>query len=285
MAVDILIRQLLEGGVHFGHQTKRWNPKMKRFIFGERSGIYIIDLQQTAQRLKAACDFLKEITAGGGSVLFVGTKKQAQDIVACEATRCGMFFVNERWLGGTLTNFETIRKSVHRLHELESLVAPDSTADLTKKEKASIEKEIGRLKKRLAGIMQMESLPAALVVVDPKKEENAVREARRLAIPVIALLDTNCDPDNIDFPIPGNDDALKSIKLVVSMIADSVNEAKGSQPKAKEKKEVQPKKKEKEKQETVTEEEEAIIEEFEKKIEEPEEDKLRKKPRAEGKAQ
>lgn len=159
MAVDTLIKQLLEAGVHFGHQTKRWNPKMKKFIFGERSGIYIIDLQQTAQRLKAACDFLKEVVGNGEAVLFVGTKKQAQDVITQEALRCGMHYVNERWLGGTLTNFATIRRSVDRLKELEILIAPDNATTLTKKEKATIEKEVGRLRKRLAGIMQMDSLP------------------------------------------------------------------------------------------------------------------------------
>ena len=276
MAVDTLIRQLLEGGVHFGHQTKRWNPKMRQFIFGERSGIYIIDLQQTAQRLKSACDFLKEVIGTGGTVLFVGTKKQAQDIIASEATRCDMYYVNERWLGGTLTNFETIRKSVHRLAELESLVAPESTASLTKKELASIEKEIERLRKRLAGIMQMGSLPSALVVVDPKKEENAVREANRLNIPVIALLDTNCDPDNIDFPIPGNDDALKSIKLVISMLAESVLEMKQKFAKKAKEKKGKEAPKESAKEEDI---EEDIIEEFEKKAEEPEEEIHKRKRR------
>jgi small subunit ribosomal protein S2 len=222
LAVETLIRQLLEAGVHFGHQTKRWNPKMKKFIFGERSSIYIIDLQKTSQRLKTACEFLKNLAAAGQLILFVGTKKQAQDIIASSATHCGMFYVNQRWLGGTLTNFETIRKSVHRLRELEALRAPESSASFSKKEKASMDKEIGRLKKRLSGVMQMEKLPAALVIVDPKKEEIAVQEAKRLFIPVIALLDTNCDPTDIDYPIPGNDDAIRSIKLVVSIIADSI---------------------------------------------------------------
>jgi small subunit ribosomal protein S2 len=285
--VDTLIKQLLEGGVHFGHQTKRWNPKMKKFIYGERSGIYIIDLQQTAQRLKAACEFLKDIVAAGETALFVGTKKQAQDIIAVEAARCGMFYVNERWLGGTLTNFETIRKSVNRLKELKLLVAPESAASLTKKERASLDKEIGRLHKRLAGIMQMERLPAALIIVDPKKEENAVAEASRLDIPVIALLDTNCDPDNIDYPIPGNDDALKSIKLIVSVIADSILEVRQQYLKTKEtKKQKEPKKKEQAKEvpveEVIAGQEEAIIEEIEKKTEGSEEPQT-KKPKTEGK--
>ena len=222
MVVETLIRQLLEAGVHFGHQTKRWNPKMKKFIFGERSSIYIIDLQQTAERLKATCEFLKNLAAAGQTILFVGTKKQAQEIVASEATRCEMFYVNERWLGGTLTNFETIRKSVDRLRELETLLAPESSASFSKKEKASMDKEIAKLKKKLSGIVQMKRLPSALVIVDPKKEDTAVREAKRLSIPVAALLDTNCDPGDIDYPIPGNDDAIRSIKLVVSMITDNI---------------------------------------------------------------
>ncbi|UCB57316.1 MAG: 30S ribosomal protein S2 [Candidatus Omnitrophota bacterium] len=222
MAVETLIKQLLEAGVHFGHQTKRWNPKMEKFIFGERSGVYIIDLQKTAQLLKEAGDFLKSLAAKGQQVLFVGTKKQAQDIIVSSATHCGMFYVNERWLGGTLTNFKTVRKSVERLHELEALRAPDSSVALSKKEKAGLDKEIARLKKKLSGIVEMKKLPAALVIVDPKKEETAVREAKRLSIPVVALLDTNCDPKNIDYPIPGNDDAIRSITLIISMIADNI---------------------------------------------------------------
>jgi len=222
LAVETLIRQLLEAGVHFGHQTKRWNPKMKKFIFGERSGVYIIDLQQTAQRLKAAGEFLKEIASQGQSVLFVGTKKQAQDTVASCADRCGMFYVNERWLGGTLTNFKTIRKSVERLQELEAMRAPESSTSLSKKEKAVLDKGIAKLKKKLSGIVKMEKLPHALVIVDPKKEETAAREAKRLSIPVVALLDTNCDPQDTDYPIPGNDDAIRSIKVVVSILADDI---------------------------------------------------------------
>ena len=222
MVVETLIRQLLEAGVHFGHQTKRWNPKMKKFIFGERSGVYIIDLQQTAQRLKAAGEFLKDLAAQGQSVLFVGTKKQAQDTIASCAAHCGMFYVNERWLGGTLTNFKTIRKSVERWQELEAMRAPKRSASLTKKEKAVLDKEIAKFKKKLSGIVAMEKLPRALVIVDPKKEETAAREAKRLSIPVVALLDTNCDPQDADYPIPGNDDAIRSIKVVVSILADDI---------------------------------------------------------------
>ena len=171
MVVENVIRQLLEAGVHFGHQTKRWNPKMNKFIFGERSGIYIIDLQQTAQRLKTAQEFIKDLTGRGGSILFVGTKKQAQETIASEGARCGMYYVNQRWLGGTLTNFQTIRKSVERLHDLEAMRAPESSTSLSKKEIATLDKGIAKLKKKLMGIIQMDDLPGALVIVDPKKEE------------------------------------------------------------------------------------------------------------------
>jgi len=277
LVVETLIRQLLEAGVHFGHQTKRWNPKMKKFIFGERSGIYIIDLQETAQRLKTTCEFLKNLAAAGQFILFVGTKKQAQEIIASSATRCGMFYVNERWLGGTLTNFETIRKSVHRLGELQALLAPESSASFSKKERVSMNKEIVRLKKKLSGIVEMKKVPAALVIVDPKKENIAVSEAKRLSIPVVALLDTNCDPNDIDYPIPGNDDAIRSIKLVVSMIADNilagrqkylqVKEPKGEEEKEKEEQSEEPQKEteeEKQSEEPQKETEEETTEEPEK---------------------
>jgi len=282
LAVETLIRQLLEAGVHFGHQTKRWNPKMKKFIFGERSGIYIIDLQQTAQRLKAACEFLKDLASKGKFALFVGTKKQAKEVVGFEGSRCGMFYVNERWLGGTLTNFETVRKSVKRLHEMEALRAPESSAALSKKERSTLDKEIARLTKKLSGIVQMKNLPSVLIVVDPKKEENAVAEARRLDIPVIALLDTNCDPEDIDFPIPGNDDALKSIKFVVSLLADNVLTGREKHLQVK-----KPKKQPKE-QEEVTEQapqeplnadEQVIVENVEKKLKEPEEPHKKRQPK------
>ncbi len=296
MTVETIIRQLLEAGVHFGHQTKRWNPKMKKFIFGERSDIYIIDLQQTAQRLKVAGEFLEDLAAGGQNILFVGTKKQAQEIIVSCATHCGMFYVNERWLGGTLTNFATIRKSVERLRDLEALRAPESSASLTKKEIASLDKEIARLKKKLSGIVQMERLPSALVIVDPKKEETAMREAVRLSIPVVALLDTNCDPEGIDYPIPGNDDALRSIKLIISMIADSILAGRKKYLEIKEtkKEKVGPKEEEKLEQEKKLEQappkeplpetEELIIEDAEKKIKEPEEPQtqIKRKPGIEG---
>lgn len=291
MAVETLIRQLLEAGVHFGHQTKRWNPKTKKFIFGEKSGIYIIDLQQSAQRLTSACEFLKALAAEGKSVLFVGTKKQAQEIISFEAERCGMFYVNERWLGGTLTNFETIRKSVQRLREMQALRAPESEASLTKKEKAVLDKGIARLIKKLSGIVRMERLPAALVVVDPKKEEIAVAEARRLSIPVVALLDTNCDPEGIEYPIPGNDDALKAIKFVVAMVADNILVGREKYAQVKESKKAKPSKKEPQKvkaQPQVTPPEEAssvepvleepLIEDIEKKLGSSEEPQIRRKP-------
>lgn len=285
MVVETLIRQLLEAGVHFGHQTKRWNPKMRKFIFGERSGIYIIDLQQTAQRLKAACDFLKELVASGKNILFVGTKKQAQEIISSEAARCEMFYVNERWLGGTLTNFATIRKSVERLKSLQALIAPESTTSLSKKEKAIMDQEITRLSKKLSGIIQMKELPSALIIVDPKKEETAVREAARLSIPVVALLDTNCDPKAIDYPIPGNDDAIRSIKFVVSFIADNILEAIKKRPQIKKTKKGEQPEEKKEDQATPepsAESEEKAIEDIEKKIKTPDQPQVRKKPKTEG---
>ena len=288
MVVETLIKQLLEAGVHFGHQTKRWNPKMKKFIFGERSGVYIIDLQQTAQRLKAAGEFLEDLAAKGRSILFVGTKKQAQDIIVSEATRCGMFYVNQRWLGGTLTNFETIRKSVSCLEDLQALRAPESSASLSKKEKATLDKGIAKLTKKLSGIVKMEKLPSALVIVDPKNEDTAVAEANRLSIPVIALLDTNCDPEDIDYPIPGNDDAIRSIKLIVSVIADNVLEGKQKMVKVKETKKAQKKPAQQVKDKAIAAEEpskeaeELIVEDVEKKLKQPEEPETRKRPKTEG---
>ena len=289
MVVETLIRQLLEAGVHFGHQTKRWNPKMKKFIFGERSGVYIIDLQQTAQRLRAAGEFLKDLAAQGQSVLFVGTKKQAQDTIASCAAHCGMFYVNERWLGGTLTNFKTIRKSVERWQELEAIRAPESSASLSKKEKAVLDKEIAKFKKKLSGIVAMEKLPHALVIVDPKKEETAAREAKRLSIPVVALLDTNCDPQDADYPIPGNDDAIRSIKVVVSILADDILAGRQKFAEIKKPKEAQKsgekKKKGKDKvvadlKEPLTKVEELMIEDVVEKAKEPEEPQtqIRKSP-------
>lgn len=221
---EITMKEMLEAGVHFGHQTRRWNPKMGRFIFGERDGIYIIDLEKTVKCIEEACEFLKDVVSEGGLVLFVGTKRQAQDSIASEAKRCGMPYVNQRWLGGTLTNFQTIRKSVGRLNQLEKM-AEDGTFDLlTKKERASLSKEMEKLRKVLEGIIKMERLPRAVFIVDPKKEDIAVREANKLSIPIVAIVDTNCDPDIIAYPLPGNDDAIRSIGLITIGIADSIIE-------------------------------------------------------------
>jgi len=219
-----LIKQLLEAGVHFGHQKKRWNPKMKKFIFGDRSGIYIIDLEKTEECVNAARDFLLDITSKGEVVLFVGTKKQAQEVVQQEAIRCGMYYVTERWPGGLLTNYATIKKSINRLKDIEKMREDGTFEHLTKKEIARLEKELAKLNKNFSGIVKMERMPKAMFVVDTKKEETAVLEANRLNIPVIGLIDTNSDPDLISFPIPGNDDATKSIRTVVTIMADAVIE-------------------------------------------------------------
>jgi small subunit ribosomal protein S2 len=219
-----LIKQLLEAGVHFGHQAKRWNPKMSKFIFGERSGIYIVDLEKTADSLNIARDFLVKITSEGKYVLLVATKKQAKEVVQKEAIRCGMYYATERWPGGLLTNFSTIKKSIARLKEIEKMKEDGTFAKLTKKEVAHLEKELARLKKDFSGIIQMEQMPAALFIIDTKKQEIAVAEANKLGIPIVALIDTNSDPDRIDYPIPGNDDAVKSIQLITTLIADSIIE-------------------------------------------------------------
>ena len=219
-----LIKQLLEAGVHFGHQTKRWNPKMKKFIFGSRSGIYIIDLEKTEECINAARDFLMEITSKGEFILFVGTKKQAQDVIKQEAIRSGMYYVTDRWPGGMLTNFATIKKSINRLKDIEKMRTDGTFEKLTKKEIARLEKELAKLNKNFSGIVPMEHMPKAAFVVDTKKEETAVREARRLGIPIIGLIDTNSNPDLVDYPIPGNDDATKSIRTVVSILADTIIE-------------------------------------------------------------
>ena len=220
----VSIKQLLESGVHFGHQTRRWNPKMARYIFGERNGIYIINLERTEKELKNGCDFLSRIASEGEYILFVGTKKQAQQAIVDAANHCEMFYVDQRWLGGTLTNFETIRKSIKRLDKLESM-RDDGTFDkLKKKEVAVYNKEMSKLLKNLGGIRKMDKLPGALFIVDIKKEETAVKEARRLNIPIVALVDTNSDPDVIDYVIPGNDDAIKSIRLVASAVSEAILE-------------------------------------------------------------
>jgi len=219
--LSINMKQLLEAGVHFGHQTRRWNPKMKPYIFGARNGIHIIDLQKTVRLFKTAYDFITRIVSDGYSVLFVGTKKQAHDSIVEESERCGMFYMVNRWLGGTLTNFQTIRKSVTRLKELEAMKNDGTINRYTKKEALKMEKELEKLEKNLGGIKNMDELPGAVFVVDPKRERIAVKEARKLGIPVVAIADTNCDPDEIDFIIPGNDDAIRAIRLICSKIADA----------------------------------------------------------------
>lgn len=223
MAV-VTIRQLLDSGVHFGHQTRRWNPKMKRFIFTERSGIYIIDLQQSLGYIDAAFDFVKETVAHGGTILFVGTKKQAQESISEQATRVGQPYVNQRWLGGLLTNFGTVQKRLNRLKELDLVDFDDTTRGFTKKELLIQRRERDKLEKSLGGIRNLSKTPSALWVVDTKKEHLAIDEAKKLGIPVIAILDTNCDPDDVNYPIPGNDDAIRSVALLTRIIADAAAE-------------------------------------------------------------
>ncbi len=222
----ISMKQLLEAGVHFGHQTRRWNPKMAPYIFTERNGIYIIDLQKTVKKIEEAYDFIKDIVSNDGTVLFVGTKKQAQDSVKEEAERCGMYYVNQRWLGGMLTNYKTIRSRVERLKELKKMEEDGTFEVLPKKEVIKLRKEKEKLQKYLGGIENMNSLPSVLFVVDPKKEAIAIAEAKNLDIPIVAIVDTNCDPEEVDYPIPGNDDAIRAVKLIASKIADAVIEAK-----------------------------------------------------------
>ena len=222
----VSIKQLLEAGVHFGHHTRRWNPKMAEYIFTERNGIYIIDLQKTVKKFDEAYMFVRDLSAAGGSLLFVGTKKQAAEAIKEEALRCNQYYVNERWPGGMLTNYNTIRKSISRLNSL-TRMRDDGTFDLLpKKEVAALMKEIGDLESNYGGIKDMPGLPSAVFIVDPHKEHNAVLEARKLGIPVIAIVDTNCDPDEIDYVIPGNDDAIRAIKLISSSVADAVLEGK-----------------------------------------------------------
>lgn len=223
MAV-VLMKQLLEAGVHFGHQTRRWNPKMAKFIFTERNGIYIIDLQKTVKKVEEAYDFLREVAQNGEVVLFVGTKKQAQESVKEEAIRANMFYVNERWLGGMLTNFKTIETRVKRLKQLETMAEDGTFELLPKKEVIGLRHEMEKLEKYLGGIKDMPKMPGALFVIDPKKERIAIAEAKKLGIPVVATVDTNCDPDEIDFPIPANDDAIRAVKLLTGKMADAVLE-------------------------------------------------------------
>ena len=220
----VSMKQLLEAGVHFGHQTRRWNPKMARYIFTERNGIYIIDLQKTVKKLEEAYAFVKEIAANGETVLFVGTKKQAGDSVKEEAERAGVHYVNARWLGGMMTNFKTIQKRIKRLEQLRKMQEDGTFERLTKKEVIKLEQEIEKLEKYLGGIKSMDKLPGALFIVDPRKERIAVAEAKKLGIPIVAIVDTNCDPDEIDYVIPGNDDAIRAVKLIASTMADAIIE-------------------------------------------------------------
>ena len=220
----VTMKELLEAGVHFGHQTRRWNPRMKRFIFCERNKIYIIDLQQTIRQVNGVYQVLRELIEAGGTVLFVGTKKQAQDTVREQAERCGMFYVNQRWLGGTLTNFTTISKRIRRLKELEQMEEDGVLDQLSKKEANRLRKECVKLERNLCGIRNMTRLPQAVFVIDTKKEAIAVREARKLGIPIVGIVDTNCDPDEITHPIPGNDDAIRAIRLFCKIVADSIIE-------------------------------------------------------------
>ncbi len=223
MAV-VSMKQLLEAGVHFGHQTRRWNPKMAKYIFTERNGIYIIDLQKTVKKLDEAYSFVREVAAEGGSILFVGTKKQAQESIREEATRCGMHYVNARWLGGMLTNFRTIRRRIDRMAQINKMREDGTFEMLPKKEVAKLELELEKLEKFLGGVKEMDVLPKAMFIVDPRKERIAVSEARKLNIPIVAIVDTNCDPDEIDYVIPGNDDAIRAVKLIAGAMADAVLE-------------------------------------------------------------
>ena len=223
MAV-VSMKQLLEAGVHFGHQTRRWNPKMAPYIYTERNGIYIIDLQKTVKKLEEAYAFVRDLSANGGNVLFVGTKKQAQDAIKEEATRCGGYYVNARWLGGMLTNFRTMRTRIDRLAQLRKMEEDGTFAMLPKKEVIKHQAEIEKLEKYLGGVKEMKKLPAALFIVDPRKERNAIAEARKLNIPIVAIVDTNCDPDEIDYVIPGNDDAIRAIRLIASAMANAAIE-------------------------------------------------------------
>ncbi|MCD7830832.1 MAG: 30S ribosomal protein S2 [Firmicutes bacterium] len=222
----VSIKQLLEAGVHFGHHTRRWNPKMADYIFTERNGIYIIDLQKTVKKFDEAYMFVRDLSANGGTILFVGTKKQAAEAIQEEAKRCGQYYVNVRWLGGMLTNYRTIRKSVSRLYQLEKMQEDGTFAALPKKEVASLQKEMEALERNLGGVKEMNKLPDAIFVVDTRNEHNAVAEAKKLGIPVVAIVDTNCDPDDADYIIPGNDDAIRAIKLISSLLADAVIEGK-----------------------------------------------------------
>ncbi|MDQ0507801.1 Vegetative protein 209 [Aedoeadaptatus ivorii] len=231
----ISMKSLLEAGVHFGHQTRRWNPKMKKYIFTERNGIYIIDLQKTVRKVEEAYDFVREVAQNGGQILFVGTKKQAQDAIEKEAKKCGMHYINQRWLGGLLTNYQTINKRIQRLKELEEMETDGRFDVLPKKEVIGLRHDRERLEKFLGGIKNMNGLPDVMYVVDPKKENIAVQEAQKLGIPIVGILDTNCDPDELDYPIPGNDDAIRAVKLITETISNAVIEGRqGAQEEAEE---------------------------------------------------
>lgn len=228
----ISMKQLLEAGVHFGHQTKRWNPKMAKYIFGQRNGIHIIDLQKTVKKIKETYKIIVEAVSQGKTVLFVGTKKQAHEAIIAEAQRCGMFYINQRWIGGLLTNYSTINKSLDRLHEIEQLKLSDQFGGLTKKEQAQLEKERFRLEKVFGGIKTMRELPGLVFIVDTNIEQNAVKECRKMEIPIVGIVDTDCDPEQVDYIIPANDDAIRAIKLLASLVADAVLEGKRSQKEA-----------------------------------------------------
>ena len=245
----VSMKQLLEAGVHFGHQTRRWNPKMAEYIFTERNGIYIIDLQKTVKKMEEAYYFIRDTVMDGGDILFVGTKKQAQDAIKQEAERCAMYYVNNRWLGGMMTNFKTIRKRIERLNELQKMQDDGIFDVLPKKEVIKLKLEMEKLEKNLGGIREMKKQPAALFVVDPKKERIAILEAKKLGIPIVAIVDTNCDPDEVDYVIPGNDDAIRAVKLIASKMADAIIEARQG-----EQFEAAPEEDEKENKEEITEE-------------------------------
>lgn len=276
MVIETL-KQLLEAGVHFGHQTKRWNPKMAPYIFGQRNGIYIIDLEKTTAKLTEAGDFLREIVSKGENILFVGTKKQAKDTMVSESQRCGMFYVTERWLGGLLTNFSTIRNSIKRMKELETMKENPDYQSLTKKEKALLDKELAKLQKNLVGVAEMKKLPGAVLLIDSKREETAQREANKLGIPIVALIDTNSNPEGVDYPIPGNDDAIRSIKLITSILADSILEGRKEFLQGKELERLEEAEQEYEAKGTPK--VSAIVEEIEKKEEGEGEEKERRVPR------
>ena len=228
MNINVSVKDLLESGVHFGHQTRRWNPKMKRFIFGARNGVHVIDLNQTQSQLEAACGFLSKIASKGGNILFVGTKKQAQEAIKEAADITGQAYVTERWLGGTLTNLKTIRRSIARLDKIEKMDADGSIAQYVKKEQGALRREAEKMRKNMGGIRNLTEIPDAMFVVDLKREHNAIAEARRLRIPLVAMVDTNCDPDLVDFPIPANDDSIRSIRVILGAIVQSVGEARAA---------------------------------------------------------